>query len=178
MKNLLRASVLALPAVAFAIAAGSAVAADTGPAHNAAGSGDRSVTELGRSATKKAGLTMALSRTLDGVTAKCGSAVREALPGVGRLPGIPVAPSTDYQVPMHDPSAVILLNKQIGDPFGGMTMMGMSLDAAPGTPDAVPQLVSGVADCAAVRQAGGSVRRAQLRRTLYPVTSLTAPSLR
>jgi hypothetical protein len=168
LKNLLRVSVLAMPAGAFTITtATTAVAADAAPADTGSaaasvrdvrgGSGHRTVTELGRDTTKKAGLTMALSRTLDGITAKCGAAARAAVPGLGPLPGMPLAPTTDYPVPMRDPSAVVLLNKQVEDPFGGMTTTGMSLDAAPGTPDAVPRLMTGVANCDAVRQVGGPV---------------------
>jgi hypothetical protein len=195
LKNLLRVSVLALPAIAFTITSATMAAADAEPASaqgvagTTGGSGHRTVTELGRDTTKKAGITMAFSRTLDGVTAKCGAAARTAVPGLGPLPGIPVAPTTDYQVPMRDPSAVILLNKQVGDPFGGMTTTGLSLDAAPGTPDAVPRLMTGVAGCDAVRRLGGPVggpaggrlsgpagreRAEQALRPLEPVTSLTA----
>ncbi|MGH3387842.1 MAG: hypothetical protein ACRDOO_03090 [Actinomadura sp.] len=182
MRNLLRAAALALPAVAFAVAVAPAAVADTGHAHRAAGGGHRSVTELGRSATEKAGLSMAFSRTLDGITAACGSAVRRTLPGVRPLPGIPIAPTTDYPVPMHDPSAVILMNKQVKDPFGGAITTGMSLDAAPGTPAAVPRLASGVTSCDAVRRVGESVRLERVReaaplvRSGPPVTSLV-PSL-
>lgn len=181
MKNLLHASALALPVAIFAVATAPSVAADTGPAHRTRTGGHRSVTELGRRVTKTAGLTMSLSRTLEGVAATCGSAVHKAVPAAGPLIGIPVAPTTDYKVPMHDPSAVILMNKQIRDPFGGMTSTGMSLDAAPGTPDAVPRTLSGVANCDAVGRVGGvagaAIERARLQAIRYPVTSLAVPGL-
>jgi hypothetical protein len=184
MQNLLRAATLALPALAFAVATAPAAPADTGNGHRAAGSGHRNVTELGRIATEKAGLSMAFSRTVEGTAAACGSAVHKTLPGVGPLPGIPVAPTTDYPVPMRDPSAVLLMNKQVRDPFGGAVTTGMSLDAAPGTPAAVPHVVSGVANCDTARRLGESVRRmrpANARPVIqhgYPVTSLALPGLR
>src|SRR4051794_23467967 len=99
----------------------------------------RAVARTGRTAVEDTGLRVSSS----GLLAECRSAADTAVQrplraaGGGRLerlsprrPAVPVAPPADYHVPVHDPNAVIMVSKQVTDPFGGMTVSGVSLDTS------------------------------------------------
>ncbi|MBC6460965.1 hypothetical protein [Actinomadura sp. HBU206391] len=202
IRSLLRVSAFASSAAVLGLAVASvrtgageepasyAVRNAAGPAAPAGamnGGPQRAVTGLGTGAVKESGLRMSSS----GVVAKCaataGRAVRAPIgPAtggrVGRLPtkppGLPVGPPADYHVPVHDPNAVLMLSKQVSDPFGGMTLTGASVDTSPGTPRVVREF--GAARCDAlrrtsvVRPVSGVTPQAQRRDLTDPVTSLSA----
>ncbi|MCW2900822.1 MAG: hypothetical protein JWO67_3087 [Streptosporangiaceae bacterium] len=139
-------------------------------ARHAQGDPQRAVTRLGKGASKDTGLRVSTS----GLLAKCASAaggavsvparavVGDRFGGVARSTSmLPVQPPADYHVPVHDPNAVVMVSKQVNDPFGGMTVSGAALDTSPGTPAAVRD--AGVAQCDSVRR-GGTTQSASMRQ--------------
>jgi hypothetical protein len=163
-------------------------AADRAAAAQRSESARRAVARTGRTAVKDTGLRVSSSGLLAECRSAADTAVRQPLRAAGggrierlspRRPAVPVAPPVDYHVPVHDPNAVIMVSKQVTDPFGGMTVSGASLDTSPGTPAGVREF--GVARCDALRrgsalpQPAAITRQAQWRDEIPdPVTSLSA----
>ncbi|GAA2074983.1 hypothetical protein [Actinomadura alba] len=199
IRNLLRVSALASSAAVLGVAAASmsmhgdepagykitSAAGPALPARSAQGAPQRAVTGLGDKAVGGSGLRMSSSGFVAKCAATAGRAVRAPIgPVTGgragrppvRPPALPVAPPADYHVPVHDPNAVLMMSKQVNDPFGGMTVSGVSIDSSPGTPRVVREYAA--ARCEALRRSGAvrpvsqATRKAQGRDLAGAVTSL------
>ncbi|MEU5877213.1 hypothetical protein [Spirillospora sp. NPDC047279] len=141
--------------------------------------GSRSaVARLGKGVLKTADGDMAFA----GVVAQCTAAADGTVRGVTRIlgtgtagaalpAGIPAAPPAGFRVPTADPGVVVMLNKQVRDPMGGMTVSAMTIDGAPGTGGVTREL--GVTRCVPLErlsgQAAGTTAAASGARTPRPI---------
>ncbi|MBO2452883.1 hypothetical protein J4573_37730 [Actinomadura barringtoniae] len=127
------------------------------------GGAQDAVAKLGKGVLKTANGDVAFS----GITAKCTAAADGTVSGATQiLKGsplssvVPAAPAPGLRVPTSEPGVVLMLNKQVRDPLGGMTVSAISIDSAPGTGGITRDL--GVARCLPAKelagQAGAKVR--------------------
>lgn len=142
--------------------------------HRAKGGAEEAVVALGKGLVKTAGADLAFT----GISARCVTAADGTVRGVTtvvqgrlvgaagaqasrlpRLPRVPATPPANFRVPTGDPGVIVMLNKQVRDPLGGMTVSGVSVDSAPGTGAARE---FGVAQCAPVKKITGAVQPRQL----------------
>ncbi|HXA57982.1 MAG TPA: hypothetical protein VNW94_02365 [Streptosporangiaceae bacterium] len=85
----------------------------------------------------QAGLIRKLS--FAGLMARCSTMADGVVHGIATITGgkvgdspVPLSPVADYKLPLIDPGLGLTLNKQVKDPFGGMTVSAVSLESVPG----------------------------------------------
>jgi len=135
----------------------------TATVNRSKGGAQEAVAKLGKGVLKTANGDLAFS----GITAKCTAAADGTISGVTQIVKggplssvVPAAPAPGLRVPTNEPGVVLMLNKQVRDPLGGMTVSAVSIDSAPGTGGITRDL--GVAKCLPSKQlaaqAGAKVR--------------------
>jgi hypothetical protein len=135
-----------------------------------AGGGQNAVAQLGQGAIKAAGLDMTFSR----LAAQCATASDGAVRGVttitggvllrraaaGAGPALPINPPPNFRVPGTDPGVIVMVNKQIRDPLGGVSVAAVSVTAAPGVTSIQPREFA-VARCGGAARIAGRASVAQ-----------------
>ncbi|MCW2938855.1 MAG: hypothetical protein JWN00_1840 [Actinomycetia bacterium] len=74
-----------------------------------------------------------------GLMARCSTTADGVVHGITTITGgklgdspVPLSPVADYKLPLTEPGLGLTLNKQVKDPFGGMTVSAVSLESVPG----------------------------------------------
>jgi hypothetical protein len=109
--------------------------------HRAKDGAQEAAADLGGGAITHAGVGMRFS----GITSQCVMTAGGAAQGtttitdgrlmggaLGKMPGLPANPPANYRVPVGKQGVGLVLNKQVRDPAGGMTVSAVSLDGARG----------------------------------------------
>jgi hypothetical protein len=99
-----------------------------------------------------------------GLMARCSAAADAVVYGITMITGgklgdspVPLSPVADYKLPLTEPGLGLTLNKQVKDPFGGMTVSAVSLESVPGGTGPVRDFA--VTHCAAPGMAARGLRR-------------------
>jgi hypothetical protein len=99
-----------------------------------------------------------------GLMARCSTTADGVVHGITTITGgkvgdspVPLSPVADYKLPLSEAGLGLTLNKQVKDPFGGMTVSAVSLESVPGGTGPVRDFA--VTHCAAPGKAAHGLRR-------------------
>jgi hypothetical protein len=99
-----------------------------------------------------------------GLMARCSTTADSVVHGITTITGgkvgdspVPLSPVADYKLPLTEPGLGLTLNKQVKDPFGGMTASAASLESVPGGIGPVRDFA--VTHCAVPGKAAHGLRR-------------------